>query len=98
MGIPLGEQDKHPMPHQPAEKWQGKPAKAPVGEQEEAHKEPETGPGAGIEARRAKDHDPLPDPAQDGHLIAMHQLCPYKGPPATRPSVPSMAVPPPKMP
>src|SRR5262245_64162616 len=45
MGIPLGEQDKHPMARQPAEKGQGEPAKAPIGEQEEAHKEPQTGPG-----------------------------------------------------
>src|SRR5262249_25588731 len=67
------------------------------GEEEQAHKEPQTGPGAGVEARGATDHNALPDPAQDGHLIAMHRLCHYKVPPATKPSVPSMAVPPPKM-
>src|SRR5207245_8232846 len=100
IGIPLGEQEKNSMAHQPAEKGQGEPAKAPVGEQEEAHKEPQTGPGAGIEARCSKDHDPLPDPAQYGHLIAVKWralLCHYKVAPATRPSVPSMAVPPPRM-
>src|SRR5262249_20759598 len=54
-------------------------------------------PSAGIEAWGAKDNDPLPHPAQDGDLIAMHRLCHYSVPPATRPSVPSMATPPHKI-
>src|SRR4029450_13826272 len=86
------------MAHQPAEKGQREPPEAPIGEEEQAHKEPQTGPGAGIEARGAKDHNALPDPAQDQDLIAMNRLCHYKVAPATRPRVPSMAVPPPKMP
>src|SRR5262249_2046721 len=96
--IPLGEEDEDAVAHQPAEQGQRQPPNSPVGEEQEPHKEPQTGPGAGIEARGAKHDNALPHPAQDGHLIAMHRLCHYKVPPATRPSVPSMAVPPPKMP
>src|SRR5437879_2290012 len=97
VGIPLGEQDQDPMPHQPTEKGQREPLKPPIGQKQKAHKEPQTGPGAGIEARGAKHDNALPHPALDRHLIAMDRLCHYSVPPATRPSVPSMATPPPKM-
>src|ERR671931_288849 len=85
------------MAHQPAEKGERQPLKPPVGEQEEADKEPHAGPGAGIETRGAKDDDSLPHSAQNRDLIAMDRLRHYKVAPATRPNVPSMAVPPPKM-
>src|SRR5215831_881886 len=98
VGIPLGEQDQDPMPHQPTEKGQREPPKPPIGQKQKAHKEPQTGPGAGIEARGATHDNALPHPALDRHLIAMHRLCHYSVPPATRPSVPSMATPPPKIP
>src|SRR5207245_747490 len=45
VGIPLGEEDEDPMAHQPAEKGQRQPPEAPIGEEEEAHKEPQAGPG-----------------------------------------------------
>src|SRR5215471_18079523 len=100
-GIPLCEQDEGAMPDEPQERGAEHPAPAPVREDQEPQKEVHGGPGMTPEAQRTKRGDALPDAAQNGRRIAMKRrslLRHYSVAPAARPSVPSMAVPPPRIP
>ena len=89
------------MPDEPQQQGADRPAKPPVREHQEPQKQTQGSPGMAPEPQRAKAGDTLPDTAQNGCLIAnvlgflaeRHSVAP-----ATSPSVPSMAVPPPKMP
>src|SRR6266568_7108361 len=88
------------MPDEPQQQGAERPAKPPVGEHQEPQKQTHGGPGMAPEPQRAKAGDALPDAAQNGCLVAKvlgllaerHNVAP-----ATSPSVPSMAVPPPRM-
>src|SRR5262249_18392623 len=98
--VPLRQQDESAMPHEPDEEGPQGPLEPPVGEHQEPHKQTQSGPGMAPEAQRPEGLNTLPHAAQDGYLIAVNR--PALGihgsvAPATSPSVPSIAVPPPRM-
>src|SRR5438105_1968944 len=98
--IPLREEQQDAMPHQPEKHGDHEPAKPHIAQGQEPQKQAHGGPGMPPDAQDAKGGNAFPDTSQHGGGIAMN-LGPlrwhYNVPPPTSPSVPSMAVPPPKI-